>query len=541
MLTTNTELLEPYKLPYRQLTGGVHVYTDGEITSTILPEDKLVQFTIERTAPNGKFFGYVMIQKLVIEVLGNYQLSKGTQLEPFVFPWDAEDTAPLPYFYVDTTDYDKVNKKTTITAYDILNRATAIMANTLELPARYTLEEYAHLAFAAIGAEAETLLTMAGASTMFVTDWEYEFTVKEDQPLNVSGKETIYDMLVALAEATGAIAYVNRGNYINWRTRQAFGNKDTNTRLVKDTLYPKDYFDFTYKDSIYLTKVAFANELGDNVEQGDDSGFTQVLWDNPFISLRTDQEEVMTNLTYWVMQSLNTDFTLKYRGNPFYQIGDMYAIVTPEGDTVLVCYQNDTITYNGGLSGVMSWTETESENINGNPVSLGVNLKNTVAKVDKFNNEIVLQAQKIDELGESVGTLKVKSDSIEASVTSIDNEMKELTKTVSTAVSEENVQILIEKQLAITEVDSVRTKTGFTFDEEGLLIERSDSEISTLITEDGMNVMKNGQIQLSADSRGVTAKDLHATTYLLIGENSRLENYNYSRTGCFWIGELPTT
>ena len=39
-----------------------------------------------------------------------------------------------------------------------------------------------------------------------------------------------------------------------------------------------------------------------------------------------------------------------------------------------------------------------------------------------------------------------------------------------------------------------------------------------------------------ADNLGVKAEDLHATTYLIIGNNSRLEDYNTNRTGCFWIG-----
>ena len=86
-------------------------------------------------------------------------------------------------------------------------------------------------------------------------------------------------------------------------------------------------------------------------------------------------------------------------------------------------------------------------------------------------------------------------------------------------------------------VECVETSTGFTFNESGLLIEKSNSEISTQITEDGMRVMRDGENVLIADNQGVQATNLHATTYLIIGTNSRFEDYDSNRTGCFWIGE----
>ena len=73
--------------------------------------------------------------------------------------------------------------------------------------------------------------------------------------------------------------------------------------------------------------------------------------------------------------------------------------------------------------------------------------------------------------------------------------------------------------------------------EEGLTISKSNSEMETKITEDGMVVYKNDEAVLTANNQGVDAKNLHATTYLIIGTNSRFEDYKGgSRTGCFWVG-----
>lgn len=85
-------------------------------------------------------------------------------------------------------------------------------------------------------------------------------------------------------------------------------------------------------------------------------------------------------------------------------------------------------------------------------------------------------------------------------------------------------------------VAKVSTTTGYTFDENGITVEKSGREIKTQITEDGMRVYKNKKDMLVADSEGVKAVDLHASTYLSIGGRSRFENYEADRTGCFWIG-----
>lgn len=88
-------------------------------------------------------------------------------------------------------------------------------------------------------------------------------------------------------------------------------------------------------------------------------------------------------------------------------------------------------------------------------------------------------------------------------------------------------------------VSNVVTSTGYTFDQNGMTVEKSGRNIKTQITEDGMTVFKNGTEVLSANSAGVNAVDLHASTYLIIGKGkgrSRFEDCGQDRTGCFWIG-----
>lgn len=110
-----------------------------------------------------------------------------------------------------------------------------------------------------------------------------------------------------------------------------------------------------------------------------------------------------------------------------------------------------------------------------------------------------------------------------------------LTNKVDATMTSEQIAIAISTELK-KGVDQVTTSSGFTFNNEGLTISESDSEMSTNIDKDGMSIFKGADEVLTADNTGVNAKNLHATTYLIIGTNSRFEDYNSNRTGCFWIG-----
>ena len=63
--------------------------------------------------------------------------------------------------------------------------------------------------------------------------------------------------------------------------------------------------------------------------------------------------------------------------------------------------------------------------------------------------------------------------------------------------------------------------------------------MTTRINEDGMTVYRDNDEVLIANNEGVIAYNLHAETYLIVGESSRFEDYEddgETRTGCFWIG-----
>lgn len=90
-------------------------------------------------------------------------------------------------------------------------------------------------------------------------------------------------------------------------------------------------------------------------------------------------------------------------------------------------------------------------------------------------------------------------------------------------------------------LDSITTSTGYTFGADGLRINKNGEEIENTIDNTGMKVKRSGEDILIANNEGVSAINLSSRQYLIIGANSRFEDYDNGsdqhRTACFYIGE----
>lgn len=176
----------------------------------------------------------------------------------------------------------------------------------------------------------------------------------------------------------------------------------------------------------------------------------------------------------------------------------------------------------------------------------------TDGKIEEVNEDLGVIEEDIRETNTQISMLETRADGIEANVSNlketqtittdalgnINEELTSLTNSVNTKMTAEDVNIAIKSELN-NGVSKVSTETGFTFDENGLHIAKTGSEMETTVDEDGISVYKDGDEVLTADHEGVIAYDLHAKTYLIIGESSRFEDYEKDgeqRTGCFWIG-----
>ena len=159
---------------------------------------------------------------------------------------------------------------------------------------------------------------------------------------------------------------------------------------------------------------------------------------------------------------------------------------------------------------------------------------------DNLTGEVTSNKENIAALQITTEGINTSVSSLETNITErlngIDTNYDELAKEVSTKVTASDITVAIEEERR-KGAEKVTTSTGFTFDSDGLTITKSDSAISTNINEDGLSVYRYNEEVLTADNSGVLAKNLHATTYLIVGKNTYFADYGTDRAGCFWTGK----
>lgn len=148
-----------------------------------------------------------------------------------------------------------------------------------------------------------------------------------------------------------------------------------------------------------------------------------------------------------------------------------------------------------------------------------------------------LRLENVDRDGKTA-LLEATVDGFRTKVTEHQEGLEEVADRVS--IVEQTAEGLSVRVRNVTEngVSRVNTSAGYVFDENGLTVSKSGKEIKTRITENGMTVYKNNRVVLTANSAGVDAVDLHASTYLIVTGRSRFEKYKSDRIGCFWIARV---
>lgn len=580
----NETLSNVINSPVRSISAKVEVYDNtSTLVYTFNHNDRLIEFSVERVIETGKFFGVGVCQKMNIEIIDTNR--------EIVIPTDyyikiavganGEWVYPFPTFYPTQTRRDENTNALTIYGYDAIYRATSKYVSDLTISAPYTVKEFAEACVSVLNIPSIRVERVAATETCFDTSFA--------TGANFEGTETIREALNDVAEATQTIYFLDGTNTLVF--------KRLSEDIVDKIIGKAGYFSLESKDSRRLQTICSATELGDNYSASSTAiGSTQYVRDNAFWDINEDVATLVDNAVAAVGGLTINQFSCDWRGDFLVELGDRLALQTKNGDFVYSFLLDDKVAYDGTYSQTTQWeyeeNEAESES---NSTSLGDVLKQTYAKVDKANKQVEIMASEVSQYNEritnaetsaneakesvsgfddritdaeakadaaseaagenvsdietlktQVSTLQLDTDSINATVaeiketttTDIDGvktDITNLTQKVNASITAEDVRIQIQQELE-DGVSSVSTTTGYTFNETGLSISKSGSEMETTITENGMTVSKNGDVMLTANNQGVDAVNLHATTYLIVGAYSRFEDYG-SRTGCFWIGE----
>lgn len=521
--------------PARSINAKVELYNGSTLVNTFKHTDALNSFTINR-AGDKKFFGFGVCQEIELHLIDrdrSINIEKGQSLK-VSFTANTSTMTTTPLFYVTEVSRNETNNNLTVKGSDIIAGMALRTISELNLTAPYTILN--------IISKVVSLLGIKFSLEVISRD---AFNIEYTDGANFEGTESIRQLLDDIAEATQTIYFIDERNSLIFKHLR----KDTDPVL---TINKSDYFTLESKENRILSDICHTTELGDSVRVSTGAaGEVQYVRDNGFWELRTDISTLLNKAISQVGGLTINQFKCKWRGNYLLEPGDKIAIISKDDNTIITYLLDDTYTYNGGLSAETGWeyfeNETETED---NPSKIGEAINKTYAKVDKVNKQIDLVVSETDELKSTVSNIKLSTDKVavrveevqhntEAAIGSMNTAVDELTKRAQLAVTPEQVEIAIESAIATNGANSVQTSTGFTFNSQGLTISKKNSPLSTQITENGMTILRNNQEALTVNNEGVKAEDLHATTFLIIGLNSRLEDYeNGSRTGCFWINNM---
>lgn len=514
--------------PVRSIAAKVELYKGSTLANTFKSTDAVKSIKIERIGESGRFFGFGIVQKLELALIDRERLINISTEDMLKVSFD--EISAFPTFYVNEVTRDENTNEISVIAYDILYKTTEHTTSELRYSAETnifyflsSIDSFFNLGFGFYG--------ISGDELAFTTTYAPNF----------EGTETIREALNAVADATQTIYFIGRDEAIHFlRLDKAF------TVL---TVSKNNYFTLESGKDHTLVAIESVTELGDNLraELKEEIGVTEYVRNNAFWDLHPDRAALVDSALA-VMANINaTDFTCEWRGNYYLEIGDQIEIEAKNGALFTSYVLSDVIEYNGGFKQKTSWAMENKDKGHSNRTNLGQALKETYAKVDKVKKEIDIVASETNANKEAIAALEINTGSISATVTEIKEasekqreeiggEIAELTSKVNAQLTADQVRVEIQQELS-NGVDKVVTATGVTVDENGLTVDKTGSEMKTTISDDGMTVRKKNKEMLVANNQGVNAVNLHATTYLIVGKNSRFEDYGTNRTGCFWIGD----
>ena len=563
--------------PSRTISGKVELYIGSTLDTTFLGTDNLASFTVNR-ACDTKFFGFGICQELELHLIDKKRtcvICKDNILKTYLGVDDVENNgisylSTTPKFYVTDVIRDENTNSLTVKASDLIYKARLHTISEITITAPYTIRQLA-----------TAIAQFFGLSISIVNVSDNCFDTSYEKGGNFGGDELIRAILDDIAEATQTIYYIDSSDKL------VFKRLDVNGAAVT-TIDKSNYFKLTSKEALTLTSICHATELGDNLTATTGAqGITQYVRDNTLWNLRTDLDTLLNNAIAAVGGLSIEPFTCDWRSNYLIELGDKVNFVAKD-DVVTTYLLNDKYTYNGGLSGTSSWEmPPPQEETATNPTNLGDKINQTFARVDKIEKNITLYVGEVvkeqieNTIGDSlvkveerVSQLELTTEGINAEVTSVktsdgvqnerlgnleitandvttrvgtietktDNSIEDLNNRVSSIAQEtalkvdaKGVEIIVEESLTKGVEKVVTSSKKYSLDDNGLDISSNSSNINTTITEDGMRIYRAGDEVLVANNDGVKAEDLHATTYLIIGETSRLED-RANRTACFWIG-----
>ncbi len=201
----------------------------------------------------------------------------------------------------------------------------------------------------------------------------------------------------------------------------------------------------------------------------------------------------------------------------------------------------------------IKWSE-DGENFSANEGKIVARWQGTYVDNSEVDSNIFDDYNWIDTaivVSDELNDIREQTDSIQENLNNnystkeeIDSQLNDNKSSIDTLKSQivELQQTALDFSVSISSiiqngVNKVVTETGFVFDKDGLNISKTGEEMKNLVNNKGIYVSRDGEEVLGADNMGVRTENVAVRKYLVIGKNSRMEDYMENQTGVFYIGE----
>ena len=495
--------------------------------------NEIKSIKIETTGINGKFFGVSYCQKLSVSFIDKdkkINFSKNDEIAIFLCPtekYNAPDAdtyynvAYAPYF-IDSFKRNEKTGEVSAIGYDIMG----VASNT-----PFSLGEGDSFTLQQILDRCKTLAGISGVNGINVSYLPESWTREQ---INLSGKETVRDILTAIAEITGSFMFI----YPYW-TNDDVGSMCFYTHPFKNRIYTQlgylyqetyidksRYFELTSDKPFKLTGIASVNELEDVVAVGTTEQ-QQVIYSNPFLTLLPDetQQTILTGILNQLKDFSFTPFNCEWRGDPRLEPVDWLTFEDKQGNKFTSYLLNETFEYNGGFKSTIWWEGAESERTDINSKSISNNILKTKATVDKVKGEITLEVSRAKEAEQLLGSrITLNENAITSEVKNRQDADSELSSTITQTATE----IRQEVKNTTDGLDSKITQTASSISAEITARENADTELSTRITANENGI--TSEVSRATGKENELASDISTITQNVDNISTRIDTVegNYS-------------
>ena len=495
--------------------------------------NEIKSIKIETTGINGKFFGVSYCQKLSVSFIDKdkkINFSKNDEIAIFLCPtekYNAPDAdsyynvAYAPYF-IDSFKRNEKTGEVSAIGYDIMG----VASNT-----PFSLGEGDSFTLQQILDRCKTLAGISGVNGINVSYLPESWTREQ---INLSGKETVRDILTAIAEITGSFMFI----YPYW-TNDDVGSLCFYTHPLKQRVHTQlgylyqetyidksRYFELTSDKPYKLTGIASVNELEDVVAVGTTEQ-QQVIYSNPFLTLLPDetQQTILTGILNQLKDFSFTPFNCEWRGDPRLEPVDWLTFEDKQGNKFTSYLLNETFEYNGGFKSTIWWEGAESERTDIDSKSISNNILKTKATVDKVKGEITLEVSRAKEAEQLLGSrITINENAITSEVKNRQDADSELSSTITQTATE----IRQEVKNTTDGLDSKITQTANSISAEITARENADTELSTRITANENGI--TSEVSRATGKENELASDISTITQNVDNISTRIDTVegNYS-------------